>query len=398
MRMLAALLLALTQASSYAHAGAPAHASAGEHETGSARARTGISVQDWGATRDGRHVERVTVQNARGMRLSYIDYGATLIEVAPPGRHGAPINVILSLPSLAAYEANGRRYGAIMGRYAGRIGGARFTLDGDTIKLVPNAKGTALHGDPDGYDKRVWKRRDFADAASLGSVFTLVSAAGDQQMPGTVTVQVTYRLLRYRNEFHIEYAADTDSPTVINLTNHGFYNLAGAAAGAAGLATHRFMIAADRYAVTDAKRVPTGELASVTGTALDPPNFDHSLLFASRASAQASAHVSAPASAHAPTSARASASTPALATVAVISESTSGRRLTVRTTEPSVQFNTGSGFDGSEVGSEGVAYQRYAGFAFETQHLPDSPNHPAFPPTTLRPGQPYRSVTVYRFN
>lgn len=385
--MLAALLLAVAQA--HAHAGAlpqaPAHT------------RTGISVQDWGATRDGRHVERVTVQNARGMRLSYIDYGATLTEVAPPDRHGTPVNLILSVPSLAAYEANGRRYGAIMGRYAGRIAGARFTLDGETIKLVPNAKGVAIHSDPDGYDRRVWQRRDFADATSLGSVFTLVSPSGDQRFPGTVTVNVTYRLLRHRNEFHIEYAATTDAPTVINLTNHGFYNLAGAAAGAAGLATHRFMIGADRYAVTDAKRVPTGELASVAGTALDfrapasltarlqpssmlgdPPNFDHSLVFAPRASVGARAG--------------------ALATVAVITETTSGRRMTVRTTEPSVQFNSGSGFDGGEIGSEGVAYQRYAGFAFETQHLPDSPNHANFPTTTLRPGQPYRSLTVYQFN
>ena len=363
---------------------APAHAGV----LGASPSYSDIHVQDWGVTRDGRHVERVSVENARGMRLSYIDYGATLTEVALPDGHGKRVNVILSLPSLAAYEANGRRYGAIMGRYAGRIGNAQFTLDGNTIALVPNAKGVHLHGDPDGFDRRVWQRRDFADATSLGSVFTLVSPAGDQHFPGTVTVQVTYRLMRQQNAFHIEYAASTDAPTVINLTNHGFYNLAGA--GSAGLATHRFMIAADRYTVTDAKRVPTGELASVEGTALDfrhpasvsarlqassllgdPPGFDHSLLFAPRA------HADAP--------------------VAVITETTSGRRMTVRTTEPSVQFNSGNGFDGSEVGSEGVGYQRYAGFAFETQHLPDSPNHPNFPSTTLRPGQPYRSRTVFEF-
>lgn len=383
LRVLAALLLA----------GAQAHAGGGAPAPAAAHAGTGISVQDWGATRDGRHVDRVTVRNARGMRLSYIDYGATLTEVAPPDRHGKPVNVLLSVPSLAAYEANKHRYGAIMGRYAGRIAGAQFTLDGETVKLVPNAKGVALHGDPDGYDRRVWQRRDFADASSLGSVFTLVSPAGDQHYPGTLTVRVTYRLMRYRNEFHIEYAADTDAPTLLNLTNHGFYNLAGA--GSADLSTHRFTIAADRYAVTDAKRLPTGALASVAGTVLDlrapasvsarltpsamlgdPPGFDHSLVFAARAGAREGVP----------------------ARVAVITESTSGRRMTVSTTEPSVQFNSGSGFDGGEMGGEGVAYARYSGFAFETQHLPDSPNHPEFPSTVLRPGHTFRSTTVYQFN
>jgi aldose 1-epimerase len=355
---------------------------------GAAPAVAGIQAVDWGVTRAGQPVGRVTLENQRGMRVSYIDYGATLTAIEVPDRTGKRGNVVLSLPSLASYEATQRRFGAVMGRYAGRIGNARFALDGREIALVPNAKGTALHGDPDGYDKRVWQRRDFADSASIGSVFRLVSADGDQNFPGRVEISVTYRLLRRRNEFRIEYAASADAPTVINLTNHAFFNLAGA--GSSGLAMHRFAISADRYAQTDAKRVPTGALAPVAGSALDfrrparltprlqasallgdPPGFDHSLVFRDGRGA--------------------------LALVAVIDETGSGRRMQVRTTEPSVQFNSGNGFDGSEMGSEGVAYQRYDGFAFETQHLPDSPNHANFPSTRLAPDTPFRSVTTYRF-
>jgi aldose 1-epimerase len=342
----------------------------------------------WGRTRTGQVVGRVTLENQCGMRVSAIDYGATLTAIEVPDRHGIRDNVILSLPSLAAYQACRRRYGAIMGRYAGRIGNARFTLGGKLFELVANASGAALHGDPDGYDKRVWQRRDFADADSLGAVFWLVSPNGDQGYPGRLEISVTYRLLRTRNTLRIEYAASSDAPTVINLTNHAYFNLAGA--GSSGLATHRFEIRARQYAQTDNKLVPTGLLLPVAGTPLDfqesaaltprlkasrllgdPPGFDHTLVFGDHGGV------------------------PAL--VAVIDEEKSGRRLEVRTTEPSVQFNSGNGFDGSEVGSEGVAYQRYDGFAFETQHLPDSPNHANFPSTLLVPGKPFHSVTSFTF-
>lgn len=347
-------------------------------------------VEPWGMTQDGKQVARITLENDRGMKLSYIDYGATITSVEVPDRQGKSQNVLLSLPDLIAYERTQRRFAAVLGRYAGRIANARFTLDGKTIQLVPNANGLTIHSDPDGYDKRVWSRRDFADAASVGSVFHLVSPDGDQNFPGRLDVKVTYRLFRTRNEFRIEYSAKTDAPTVINLTNHGYFNLAGA--GATGLASHMFKISADRFAETAAKRVPTGNILSVAGTPLDfrrsssltgrlasapallgdPPGFDHSLLFSRPANG--------------------------LAPVAVIDETVSGRRMQVWTTEPSVQFNSGNGFDGSEVGSEGLAYQRHDGFAFETQHLPDSPNHPNFPSTVLYPGKIYRSVTSFRFS
>lgn len=345
---------------------------------------TGIRVQPWGASSDGTQVERVTLENERGMRLAYIDYGATLVAAEVPDRKGQRRNVILNLPDLPAYQRTGRRFAAVMGRYAGRIGGARFTLDGRVVELVANAKGVALHGDPDGYDRRVWRRRDFADAASIGSVYSIVSPDGDQHFPGRVEVSVTYRLMRKTNELRIEYAAATDAPTVINLTNHAYFNLAGA--GERGIASHVFEIRAGRYAETDARRIPRGVLASVAGTALDfrkpsgmmerlaapslllgdPPGFDHSLLF-DKAPGE-------------------------FGLVAVIGETGSGRRMEIRTSEPALQLNSGGGFDGSEYG-----YQRNDGFAFETQHLPDSPNHPNFPSTALYPGKPFRSITTFRF-
>lgn len=347
----------------------------------SALAAPGIRVEAYGVTQAGHKVEKVTLENARGMKLAYIDYGATLIQADAADSHGQRRNVILSLPDLAAFERTRGRYGAIIGRYAGRIANARYTLDGKSVQLVPNSKGMAIHGDPTPYDKRVWQREDFSDAESLGSIYRLHSPDGDQNFPGAMDISVTYRLLRDSDEFRIEYQATTSAPTVHNLTNHLYLNLAGAAANT--LEGHQFQIAADRYLETDAVRIPSGALLDVKDTPFDfrsaasvharlpsvPGGYDHSLVFAKPVGAYAQ--------------------------VAVITGS--GRRLTVSTSEPSVQLYTVNGFNGSEIGSEGVGYQRYGAFAFETQHLPDSPNHAAFPSTALYPGQVFRSRTSFRF-
>lgn len=347
----------------------------------SALAAPGIRVEAYGVTQAGHKVEKVTLENARGMKLAYIDYGATLIQADAADRQGQRRNVILSLPDLAAFERTRGRYGAIIGRYAGRIANARYTLDGKSVQLLPNSKGMAIHGDPAPYDKRVWQRQDFSDAESLGSIYRLHSPDGDQNFPGAMDISVTYRLLRDSDEFRIEYQATTSAPTVHNLTNHLYLNLAGAAANT--LEGHQFQIAADRYLETDAVRIPSGALLDVQGTPFDfrsaasvharlpsvPGGYDHSLVFSKPLGAYAQ--------------------------VAVITGG--GRRLTVSTSEPSVQLYTVNGFNGSEVGSEGVGYQRYGAFAFETQHLPDSPNHAAFPSTALYPGQVFRSKTSFRF-
>lgn len=341
----------------------------------------GIQVEAYGVTQGGQPVQKVTLENARGMRLAYIDYGATLIQAEVADRKGKRRNVILSLPDLAAFERTRGRYGAIIGRYAGRIANARYTLDGKTVQLVPNNRGMAIHGDPAPYDKRVWQREDFNDAESLGSVYRLHSPDGDQNFPGAMDISVTYRLLRNSDEFRIEYEARTTAPTVHNLTNHLYLNLAGAAANT--LEGHSFQIAADRYLDTDAMRIPSGVMLDVAGTPFDfrqaasvharlpsvPGGYDHSFIF----------------------------SKPAGAYAQVATVRGGGIRLDVSTSEPSAQLYTVNGFDGKEVGSEGVGYQRYGAFAFETQHLPDSPNHANFPSTALYPGQVYRSRTSFSF-
>ncbi len=345
-----------------------------------------LHAAPWGVTREGVKVEQITIGNDRGMRVSLIDYGAAITSLQAPDRRGQTRNIVLGFADLAAYENTRYRYAGVVGRYAGRIGGARFVLDGREVALTPNANGLTLHGGPDSYDHRVWRRRDFSDRESLGSEFTLTSADGDQRFPGRLEISVSYRLLRARNELRIEYRAATDAPTVLNLTNHAYFNLAGA--GNAGLDTHRFQIAADRYAEVDSHKVPTGKLHEVAGTPLDfrhpagianrltdpwlGTGYDHSLLVPGW--------------------------TGKLQPVALIEETASGRRMQVLSTEPSLQFNSGNGFDGSEPGAEGRAYQSHDGFALETQHLPDSPNHADFPSTVLRPGQMFRSTTVLRFS
>ena len=337
-------------------------------------------VTPFGTMPDGARIEQVTLENRLGMRLSVIDYGATLTAVEVPDRHGKRVNVVLGLPDLPAYRASKRRFGTV-GRYAGRIRDMRYTLDGRAVDLGSSQPAT-------GYERRIWQRRDFQDASSTGATYTLVSPAGDQGFPGTLTVEVTYRLLRERNEVRIEYTATTDAPTVLNLTNHSYFNLAGA--GTAGLGTHRFDIAADRYVALQDK-LPTGALPSVAGTPLDfrqprslftgmgaqrallgkPPGYDHGLVFAKPLGAYAR--------------------------VARIDESVSGRRLEIWTSAPSVQLFTGRSFDGRERGAEGRAYLPNDGFAFEPQHLADSPNHPHFPSTALYPGQLFKALTSLRF-
>lgn len=349
-----------------------------------------VRVEPFGHMTTGQPVERYSFANAAGMRVSAIGYGATLTTVAVPDRSGKLANVVLSLPDIAAYERTQRRWASVIGRYAGRIADARFILDGLTYRLEPGRNGVTLHGGPDGYDRRVWAATPFNDGRSSGVVFRLDSRDGDQGFPGHLQLEVTYRLPHRRNELHVEYRARSDAATVINPTNHGFFNLAGAGAGSIG--DHRVTIAADRYAETDERKIPTGRLLPVTGTPLDlrrptllapwleardpllaPSNgFDHSLILPSHSGGARLA--------------------------ATVDEPASGRRLEILTTEPSVQFNSGNGFDGTEIGAESLAYRRHAGFAIETQHLADSPNQPGFPSTVLRPGQEFRSLTIYRFS
>ena len=336
-------------------------------------------------------IERIVMTNDRGMRVAMISYGATLTAIDVPDRRGTRRNVVLSLPDMAAYQATDRRWAGIVGRYAGRIDHASFMLDGKTHRLEAGRNGVTLHGGLFGYDKRRWRYRTDADRQSLSTIFTLISPDGDQGFPGRLTIEVRYRLMRATDEVRIEYHATTTAPTVVNLTNHMFFNLAGAGSG--DIRAHRLTLLAARYAQTDARKIPTGRLLPVTATVLDflrphaigedvtsndpllapSKGFDHSYVSADRPSI-------------------------APRPIAVVSDPESGRVLTIETTEPGLQFNSGNGFNGGEIGSEGVAYPIYAGLALETQHLPDSPNQPGFPSTVVSPNAPFRSVTVYRFS
>jgi aldose 1-epimerase len=324
------------------------------------------------------------------MTVAAIDYGATLTTVTAPDKAGKFDNVILNLPSVAAYEATTRRWASVIGRYAGRITDARITVDGKAYALEAGNNHMTLHGGPHGYDKRVWTSHAVSDAKSVGVAFELHSPDGDQGFPGALDITVTYRLMRKANELRIDYAAKTSAPTVLNLTNHGFLNLAGAESG--DVRGQTIWLDADRYAEVDARKAPSGKLLPVEGTVLDfrkprregeamrlddpllspSQGFDHSLAFR--------------------------AAKPVVREVARMEDPASGRRVSLLTDQPSVQINSGNGFDGTEKGPGGATYPKYAGFAFEMQHLPDSPNQPGFPSTALRPGQTFHATTIWRFS
>jgi aldose 1-epimerase len=348
-------------------------------------------VEPFGITSRGENVSRIILSNDRNMRVGLINYGATLTGIDIADRSGKVQNIVLSLPDIASYERTQRRWGGIIGRYAGRIGHAKFDLDGVTHRLEPGRNGVTLHGGTNGYDKRVWAFHTRSTPRSIMAIFTLLSPDGDQGFPGSLSLEVTYRLMRKSNELRIEYRATTSAPTVVNFTNHAFFNLAGAGNGT--MVDHDLAIFAEYYAPTDEIKIPTGGLSPVAQTPLDfrkplrigqsldvsnpllspSKGFDHSYSFAK---------------------ARYLRTRP----IAVLFDSSSGRRLSLATTEPGLQLNTGNGFDGTETGSEGVAYPIYSGVALETQHLPDSPNQPAFPTTRLDPGKRFFSRTTYRFS
>ncbi len=359
--------------------------------TGTSAVAASIRVEPFGTTQGGAAVSRTVMTNDRGMRVAIIDRGATLTMMEVPDRQGRRRNVVLSLPDVAAFERTQRRWGGIVGRYAGRIADARFTLDGRVYPLTPGRNGVTLHGGPDGFDSRMWHAGTRREAGSSAAIFRLTSPAGDQGFPGGLSVEVTYRLMDRANELRIEYRATTTAPTVFNPTNHMFLNLGGADGGT--IDAHRLRLFASRYVETDVRKIPTGRLAPVAGTPLDfrrarpvaasraalhpllasSGGFDHSYLLRNSPTARP-------------------------VPVAVVEDPQSGRRMAIDSTEPAVVFNSGNGFDGTETGSEGVAYARYAGLALETQHLPDAPNRPSFASTVLRPGRSFRSMTVYRFS
>lgn len=342
----------------------------------------------FGKTSDGRTARLYTLTNRNGMRVRFTDYGGLITEIDTPDRLGHKADVVLGFKSATEYEARNGLYGfgSPIGRYANRIGNARFTLDGKTYTFKPNAGPNLLHGGAPGYNVRYWSVSMRPFGINHGAVLTLVSPDGDQGFPGKLTITMRYTLTE-NDELRIDYRATTTKPTVLNLTNHSYFNLAGEGNGDVG--GHLIQIRANSIAETDAMALPTGRIIEVAGPYdLRTPHMMRDgieVLNAMGRGGYDTPYVLA----------NAPRKKPVLAVR--VTEPKSGRMMEVYTTEPSVQFFTANHLRGIDKGPSGRPYIQYGGFALETQHLPDSPNHPEWPTTVLRPGQVFKSTTIYKF-
>jgi aldose 1-epimerase len=340
----------------------------------------------YGRTVEGQDVEIYTLANSAGVRVGVLTYGCIIARLEVPDRRGRFANVVLGLDSLASYATHGGHFGAIAGRYANRIAGGRFVIDGIEYHLETNAAPNAIHGGPKGFHKVVWQATP-GTGESLR--LSYMSPDGDQRYPGNLAVDVVYSL-GAGNELRIDYAATTDRPTIVNLTNHSYFNLAGEGSGDA--LGHLVSIEADHYTPTDATQIPTGELRPVRGTPFDftrPVAVGERIRLADEQLLTARGYdhnwVLRP------------AASDGLRPAARAHEPTTGRILDVLTDAPGLQLYSANGLNGSLVGSGGRSYRQGGGLCFETQNFPDAPNHPGFPSAVLRPAETFRSTTVFRF-
>ena len=346
----------------------------------------------YGRTAAGEAVEEYTLTNAQGMEIKFITYGGILTEINAPDRRGRFVNVALGFDRLDKYEGEHPYFGAITGRYANRIAKAAFDLDGKTYSLAANDGPNALHGGNIGFDRRIWSAREVEVAGCAAVELSYVSGDGEEGFPGRLDVSVTYSLTD-ANELRIDYSAAADAPTVVNLTNHSYFNLMGEGEGA--IDSHILTLNADEYIPTDATQIPTGEAAAVAGTPFD---FRRPRVIGS---GQRSAHpqiVMARGYDHTFALKRDGLAEGELGFAARLYEPISGRVMEVWTSEPSIQFYAGNNLDATLAGASGRLYRQSDGLALETQHFPDSPNQPQFPSTVLRPGSRFESTTVYRFS
>jgi len=335
----------------------------------------------WGVTKQGQPVELYTVTN-KDFSVSITTFGARVVSILTPDRDGKAGDVVLGYDKVSDYETDTTYFGSIVGRFGNRIAKGTFSIDGKTFHIPTNDGVNALHGGTTGFDHKLWTGRIIPHGVEM----TIVSPDGDMGFPGELTAHVRYTVAGHA--LHIEYSATTTKPTVVNLTNHSYFNLAGGGRGT--ILDELLTLPADHYTPVAAGLIPTGELAPVAGTPFDfrkataigarihEPNeqlkiaggYDHNFAL----NGKTPMHLAAEAY-----------------------EATSGRTLTITTTEPGVQFYSGNFLDGTRTGKYGVTYPKYAGFCLETQHFPDAPNEPAFASTVLRPGQTLHSTTVFSF-
>ena len=333
--------------------------------------------------------EIYTLANSKGSEARIMTYGGTLVSLKVPDKNGKFSDIVLGYDSLADYQKATAYFGALIGRYGNRIGKGTFSIDGKEYKLAINNGVNHLHGGLKGFDKVVWTASPSFQADGAHLELTYLSRDGEEGYPGNLNVKVEY-VLTENNELKIEYSATTDKPTVVSLTHHSYFNLAGAGQGT--ILDHQLTLNADRFTPTDSGSIPTGELRSVKGTPFDftkataigsrIEQIDEQLKFGNGYDHNFALNKNGE----------------SLSLAATVYESTSGRVLELFTTEPAVQFYTGNFLDGSIKGKSGQNYPRRSGFCLEAQHFPDSPNRPKFPSTVLRPGKTYRQTTIYKFS
>jgi aldose 1-epimerase len=365
--------------------------SADESATHETERSTMAESRPFGTTPDGETVGLITLRNGSGIELDIITYGGTVTRLLAPDREGELADVVLGSEHLESYLMGTPYFGAIVGRHGNRIAGGRFALDGTEYQLAVNNGPNHLHGGLVGFDKVVWSAETYEEESESGVVLRYVSEAGEEGYPGELDVEVTYALTS-GGDLRIEYEASTDEPTIVNLTHHGYWNLAGHGAG--DILDHELTLFASRYTPVDETLIPTGELRPVDGTPFDfrtptaigariedddeqlgfGGGYDHNFVVDGWSGDGS------------------------LGPAAVLRDPVSGRTMEVLTTEPGIQFYSGNFLDGSDIGKDGVVYERRTGLCLETQHFPDSPNQPDFPSTVLRPGETFRSTTVYRFS
>ena len=344
-----------------------------------------VQREIFGKTKDGEPVEIFTLTNSQGLKARVMTWGATLVSLHTPDRHGALADITLGFDTLDGYLGAHPYFGVIAGRYANRIAKGKFSLDGKESTLAVNNGANHLHGGLQGFDKKNWGAKIAPDSKSVS--LSILSRDGEEGYPGTLSATVTY-MLTEKNELRIAYEAKTDKPTVLNLTNHAYWNLAGAGEG--DILGHELTLHARQFTPVDEGSIPTGKLEAVAGGPMDftkakvigkdiaqlagtPGGYDHNFVI--------------------------DATKPlALSPTAELFDPKSGRVMKVSTTEPGVQFYTGNYLDGTITGKGGKVYQKNFGVCLETQHFPDSPNQPAFPTTVLRPDEIFSSTTVYEFS